>query len=307
MDKLMDELHGATVFSKMDLRSGYHQIRITDDDIAKTAFRTHHRHYEFAVMPFCLTNAPDTFQAVMNDLFAEQLRRYVVVFFDDILIYSRSLDDHLRHLRNVFSLLKENAFYVQKGKCSFGSVELTYLGHILAWDGVRPDPEKISAVANWPTPSSTKKIRAFLGLTGYYQKFISRYAEVASPITDLLRKQSTGWNATTENSFNQLKQLLTFALVLAYPDFSQPFVVETDACKVGIGAVLLQQQHPIAFFSRKLSLLHQRASTYARELVAITEVVRKWRHYLLGAEFTIRTDHRSLRELLNQTIQTPEQ
>lgn len=285
MDELMDELH----------------------DAAKTAFCMHHSHYEFAVMPFGLTNTPTTFQASMNALFAEQLRRYVVVFFDDILIYSGYLNDHFRHLMMVFSLLKEYTFYVRREKCSFGLTELAYLGHIIAWDGVRPDPEKVSTVANWPIPSSTRQIRAFLGLTSYYQKFISRYAEVVAPITDLLRKQSSGLHDAAGEAFIQLKKLLTSAPMLAYSDFSQPFMVETDTCKVGTGAVLLQQQHPVAFFSWKLSALRQQVSTYARELLAIMEAVRKWRHYLLGMEFTIRIDHRSLRKLLNQTIQTLEQ
>lgn len=307
MDELMDELHGAKLFTKLDLRAGYHQIRVAEGDIAKTAFRTHHGHYEFTVMPFGLTNAPATFQSTMNKLLINQLRKNVVVFFDDILIYSKTVSEHSRHLKEVFSLLQSNSFFIRKTKCCFGLTELNYLGHIITTEGVKPDPEKLVAVKNWPQPKTVKQVRAFLGLTGYYRRFISRYAQIASPLTELLKKGGFVWGDTAEEAFELLKEALVSAPVLAYPDFSLPFIVETDACNIGVGAVLAQLEHPVAYYSRKLSSVRQKASTYAKELWAITEAVRKWRHYLLGGTFVIRTDHHSLKNLLEQTIQTPEQ
>lgn len=176
MDELIDELHGATLFSKLDLRAGYHQIRIVEEDIRKSAFRTHHDHYEFTVMLFGLTNAPTTFEATMNQLLEEFLRKFVVVFFDDILIYNRSLEDHCKHLREVLELLERHSFFVRQSKCCFRVSELAYLGHIITTEGIRPDPDKVSAVESWPIPTSMRQVRAFLGLTGYYQHFIRQYA-----------------------------------------------------------------------------------------------------------------------------------
>lgn len=188
MDELLDKLHNAKLFSKLDLRSGYHQIRIAEEDIRKSAFRTHHGHYEFTVIPFGLTNAPATFQATMNQLLSAFLWKFVVVFFDDILIYNRSEEDHLIHLREVLHLLQSHSFFVRRSKCSFGVKELVYLGHIVTPDGVRPDPDKVEAVKSWPIPNSLRQVRAFLGFTGYYRRFIRLYAQIASPITNLLRR-----------------------------------------------------------------------------------------------------------------------
>lgn len=156
MDELMDELHGAKIFTKLDLRAVYHQIRVVESDISKTAFRMHHDHYEFTMMPFGLTNAPVTFQSTMNKLFVDQLRKFVVVFFDDILVYSRSLPEHLQHLRKVFALLQSQSFFIRKTKCCFGLSELNYLDHIITTESVRPDPDKVAAIKEWSMPKSIK-------------------------------------------------------------------------------------------------------------------------------------------------------
>lgn len=227
MDKLVDKLHGAQIFSKLDLRASYHQIRIVEGDIHKLSFRTHHGHYEFTVMPFGLINAPATFQATMNQFLAEFLRKFVVVFFDDILIYSKSVEEHFTHLRKVFERLETQLFFIRRSKCSFGVEELEYLEHIITTQGVRPDPAKVAAVESWPVPKTVRQVRAFLGLTGYYRRFIRQYAQVAAPITNLLRKNQFKWNEEATQAFIELKQILTSAPVLVYPDFQIPFTVET--------------------------------------------------------------------------------
>ncbi|OMO81561.1 reverse transcriptase [Corchorus capsularis] len=305
--ELIDELHGASVFSKIDLRAGYHQIRMAETDIGKTAFHTFDGHYEFLVMPFGLSNAPSTFQSAMNELFRPFLRKFILVFFDDILVYSKSMEEHLVHLEKALQTLADQHYFAKFSKCSFAQGSVDYLGHIISGLGVAVDHSKIDAILAWPVPTFIKKLRVFLGLTGYYRKFVRGYASLAAPLTDLLKKDNFIWSAEATKAFESLKHVLVTAPVLAIPDFSQPFVLETDASMTAIGAVLSQHGHPIAYFSRKLNPQMQTASAYAREMFAITESVKKWRQYLLGRPFLIYTDQQSLRNLMNQTIQTPEQ
>ncbi|XP_058757747.1 uncharacterized protein LOC131631003 [Vicia villosa] len=307
IDELFDELGSATIFSKIDLRSGYHQIRVTPADTHKTAFRTFDGHYEFLVMPFGLTNAPSSFQSAMNDLLRPYLRRFVLVFFDDILIYSSSIADHVIHLKTVLELLLTNQFFAKLSKCVFAVPKVDYLGHIISSAGVTPDPEKIKAILEWPRPRSLTALRGFLGLTGFYRRFVRHYASLAAPLTDLLRSTKFHWDTSAETAFTILKNKMTQTPVLSLPDFSQLFVLETDASALAVGAVLSQQGHPLAFFSKKLCHRLQASSVYVREMYAITEAVKKWRQYLIGRHFHIYTDQKSLKNLLVQTIQTPEQ
>ncbi|KAL1540646.1 hypothetical protein AAHA92_24966 [Salvia divinorum] len=306
-DELFDELGVARFFTKLDLRAGYHQIRMHTEDIFKTAFRTHDGHFEFLVMPFGLTNAPSTFQAAMNDIFRPLLRRSVIVFFDDILIYSPTLESHGHHLHEVLSILTAHSFFVKLSKCTFCSTTVEYLGHLITDGQLQADPSKIAAMVAWPIPSTVKQLRGFLGLTGYYRRFIAGYASIAAPLTELLKKDSFSWSPIAEEGFETLKKAMTTAPVLRLPDFSKTFYLETDASDFGVGAVLLQDGHPIAFFSKKLGPRRRVTSTYHKELYAIVEAVQKWRQYLLGREFVIRSDQKSLKELLQQVIQTPDQ
>ncbi|XP_019237377.1 PREDICTED: uncharacterized protein LOC109217575 [Nicotiana attenuata] len=273
IDELFDELHGAHYFSKLDLLSGYHQIRVRPEDVAKTAFRTHDGHYEFLVMPFGLTNAPSTFQATMNEVFRPHLRRFVLVFFDDILVYNPSWVAHLEHLAVVLHLLCQHHLVAKRSKCLFGQTSVDYLGHIISAQGLSVDPAKIHAIQQWPPPHSIKEIRSFLGLAGYYRRFIHHYAAVAGPLSDLLRKDSFRWGEKEQQAFDTLKDKLGSTPVLTLPDFSQEFQVETDASGQGIGAILSQRGHPIAYFSQKLSPRMQAASTYHRKMFAITQAV----------------------------------
>lgn len=206
VDELLDELGTAKVFTKLDLRSGYHQIRVSPTDTHKTAFRTWDGHYEFLVLPFSLTNAPATFQSAMNDLLRPYLRKFVLVFFDDILIYSTSFADHLVHLRLILNLLVTNKFYAKFSKCDFAVTTVHYLGHLISEGVMTPDPDKIQAINEWPQPRSLSALRGFLGLSGFYRKFIKNYASLAAPLTDLLRENKFTWTTEASQAFTELKK-----------------------------------------------------------------------------------------------------
>ena len=219
IDDLFDQLKGSTCFSKIDLRSGYYQLRVRDGDIPKTAFRTRYGHYEFVVMPFGLTNAPAAFMDLMNRIFSAYLDRFVVVFVDDILIYSPSEEEHREHLRIVLQLLRDHQLYAKYSKCEFWLTEVKFLGHVVSRDGVSVDPEKIESVMGWQRPKSVFEIRSFLGLAGYYRRFVEDFSRLAAPMTKLTRKGVKFiWNDACEVTFQELKKRLTSATILIVPE-----------------------------------------------------------------------------------------
>lgn len=301
---LVDELGGSYVFSKIDLRAGYHQIRMNEEDIHKTAFRTHLGHYEFKIMPFGLTNAPATFQSLINHVFKDYMRQFVLVFFDDILVYSSTIQEHKEHLTRVLEVLRKEQLYAKRSKCSFGQNKVEYLGYIITGKGVTTDPSKIETMVNWPIPKSIKALRRFLGLTGYYRRFVQSYGVISKPLTSLLKKNSFQWGKEAEITSNNLKQAMTTAPVLALVGFTKTFVIETNACSKGMGAVLKQEGRPLAFFSKALAPRHWGLSTYEKEYMAVLAAVDRWRHYLQGGHFVIRTDHHNLKYLLEQKVTT---
>jgi hypothetical protein len=293
IDDLLDSLNGCSYFSSIDLKSGYHQIRIAPEDVPKTAFRTPIGHYQFKVLQFGLTNAPATFQNVMNDIFAPYLNQFVVVYLDDILIFSKSEQEHLQHIELVLQKLRHYGLYANGKKCDFLKSELEFLGHIIGKDGIKVDPKKTAVVQAWVKPKTITELRSFLGLANYFRRFVQGYSTMVAPLTALLQKNKTlsEWDDKCDEAFNEVKQALADAPVLAHPDFDRPFEVICDASIVGIGAVLIQDKHPIAFMSRKLNKAEIRYTTTEQELLAVVEALKAWRCYLEGVEFTVFTDH----------------
>ncbi|XP_026399008.1 uncharacterized protein LOC113294848 [Papaver somniferum] len=302
IDELLDELHGSKFFTKIDLKSGYHQIRVHPSDIHKTTFRTHHGHFEFQVMPFGLTNAPATFQSLMNIIFQDHLRKFILVFFDDILIYNPTLESHLLYLQTTLEILRNNNLSANFSKCSFGQQNIEYLGHIITATGVMADPAKISAMVDWPIPTNIKALRGFLGLTGYYRKFVKNYGIVSRPLTELLKKDAFLWSPAATTAFNALKTAMKTTHVLALPDFNKQFTLEIDACDSGIRVVLMQENRSIAFYNKPLGPRVAALSTYEKELLAIVQAVTRWKQYLQGQKFIIKTDHQSIHYFLEHKI-----
>jgi hypothetical protein len=301
IDVLFDQLVGAKVFSKIDLHSGYHQIKIRASDIPKTAFSTRYGLYEYLVMSFGLTNALAYFMYLMNSVFMPELDKFVVVFIDDILVYSKNEAEHTKHLHTVLQRLRDHHLYAKLSKCDFWLREIKFLGHTISQDVVSVDPEKVQEVMNWRPPTTVWQIRSFLGLAGYYRRFIPDFSRIAKPMTELLKKGvKYEWSQKCEDAFHALRQHLTTAPVLAQPDNTKPFEVYCDASGTGLGCVLMQNNRVIAYASRALRPHEQNYPTHDLELAAMVHALKIWRHYLMGAHCNIYTDHKSLKYIFTQ-------
>ncbi|GJV60150.1 putative reverse transcriptase domain-containing protein [Tanacetum coccineum] len=301
IDDLFDQLQGSRVYSKIDLRSGYHQLRVREEDISKTAFRTRYGHYEFQVMPFGLTNAPAVFMDLMNRVCKPYLDRFVIVFIDDILIYSKSRKEHEGHLKLILNLLKKEELYAKFSKCEFWLSKVQFLGHVIDSEGIHVDPAKIEAIKDWASPKTPTEIRQFLGLAGYYRRFIEGFSKIARPMTKLTQKSvKFEWGEKAEAAFQLLKQKLCSAPILALPEGSENFVVYCDASHKGLGAVLMQREKVIAYASRQLKVHEKNYTTHDLELGAVVFALKMWRHYLYGTKCVVFTDHKSLQHILDQ-------
>ncbi|GJV24713.1 putative reverse transcriptase domain-containing protein [Tanacetum coccineum] len=270
IDDLFDQLQGSQYFSKIDLRSGYHQLRMHEDDIPKTAFRTRYGHFEFIVMPFGLTNAPVVFMDLMNRVCRPYLDKFVTVFIDDILIYSKTQEEHEVHLGLVLEFLKKEKLYAKFSKCEFWLREVQFLGHVINGNGIHVDPSKIEAVKNWEAPRTPSEVRSFLGLAGYYRRFIENFSKIAKPLAILTRKSKTfDWGGEQERAFQTLKDKLCNAPVLALSDRPKDFMVYYDASGLGLGCVLMQRRKVIAYASRQLKIDEKNYTTHDLELGAV--------------------------------------
>ena len=295
ISNIWDSIQGSKYFTSLDLVSGYWQIPMHPESVEKTAFRCQYGSFEFMVMPFGLTNAPSTFQALMNEIFHDCLSDFVVVYLDDILVFSKTKDDHEKHVRIVLERLRSRGLKVKKSKCAFFQRKLKFLGHVISEEGIAVDVEKVKAIDQMDKPANLKDLRSFLGSTNFYRRFIENYASIAKPLTDLLKESNPFvWSMECEVAFKKLKSCLMLPPVLAPVDFTKPFVVHTDASDSTVGAVLMQQYdkglRPLEYYSRKLSEGEVKYPTHDKELLAILHALKVWRHYLLGVEFDLYTD-----------------
>ncbi|GKC24770.1 putative reverse transcriptase domain-containing protein [Tanacetum coccineum] len=301
IDDLFDQLRGACPFLKIDFRSGYHQLRVHEDAIPKTAFRTRYVHFESTVMPFGLTNAPAVFMDLMNRVCKPYLGRFVIVFIDDILAYSKSKEEHEVHLKLVLELLRKEKLYAKFSKCEFWLQEVHFLGHVVNQSGIHVDPSKIEAVKNWKAPTTPSEVRSFLGLAGYYRRFIANFSKIAKPLTSLTQKnQKYEWGEKEEEAFQTLKNNLCDAPILSLPDGIEDFVVYCDASNQGLGCVLMQRGKVITYASRQLKIHEKNYTTHELELGAVVFALKTWRHYLYGTNSVIYTDHKSLQHIFDQ-------
>jgi hypothetical protein len=305
IDELLDQLHGAKVFSKIDLAQGYHQVRMDEESITKTAFRTRYGSFEFLVLPFGLHGAPGTFMSLMHQVLRPYLDVFVIVFLDDILIYSKSPEEHVKHLTLVLQALAQHKLRAKLSKCQFGASSIDFLGHTISGEGISTDQKKVEAVKQWPVPRDVHDVRSFLGLVGYYRRFISKFSFIAAPLTNLTKAATTWhWSPQCQEAFETLQNSLISAPVLLVPDPAKPFHVFADASQFAVGAVLMQDQgnglQPVAFESRKLTSAEQNYPIHEIELLAVVHALKVWRCYLEGTEFYTNTDHQSLKHLMTQ-------
>jgi hypothetical protein len=301
-DMLFDQLATAKVYTKIDLRWAYHRIRIAEGEEWKTAFRTRYGLFEYLVMPFGLTNCPATFQRHVNEVLRAFVDRFVIVYLDDILIYSNNIEEHTQHVRQVFEVLRKNELYAKVEKCEFHTTSVEYLGFKISPKGIEMDPKKVETITTWTPPTTATGVRSFLGFANFYRRFIYEYSRVASPLFGLLKKDITfNWTLQCNQAFEDLKERFTTGPILKHFEGNRPTRIETDASDYAIAAVLLQEGddgelHPIAFASRTLAPAEKNYEVYDKEMLAIVYACIEWRPLLLSLDqrFEILTDHRSL-------------
>ncbi len=327
IEETLDSLTGAHWFSTLDLASGYNQVPVSESDHSKTAFCTPFGLFEWKWMPFGLCNAPSTFQRLMERLFGDQQHQPVLLYLDDIIVFSSSVQKHLQRLRTVLGRLGAEGLKVKLGKCAFFREKVRYLGHVISGQGVATDPSKIEAVAQWPRPGTVAELRTFLGFVSYYRHFVEGFARLAAPLHKIVAELTRGkigkhspelaakWSSQFEDAFQTLKCMLTTAPVLAYADFSRPFVLEVDASYAGLGAVLSQEVEgkvrPVAYASRSLRPSERNTATYSSmhlEFLALKwAMAEKFREYLLGHKCLVRTDNNPLSHLATAKLGAMEQ
>ncbi|KAH0650243.1 hypothetical protein KY284_030155 [Solanum tuberosum] len=301
IDDLFDQLQGASHFSKIDLRSGYYQLKVRDSDILKIVFRTRYGHYEFVVMLFGLTNALATFMDLMNRVFKQYLDLFVIVFIDAILIYSRNEEEHMNHLRMVLQTLKDRQLFAKFSKCEFWLQLVSFLGHIVSSEGIPVDSQKIKVVKKWPRPTSLTDIRSFLGLAGYYRRFVEGFSSIASPLTKLTQKKvKFQWSDDCERSFAELKTRLTTSLVLTLPEGLDGYMIYCDASRVGLGCVFIQRGKVISYGFKQLKVHEKNYPTHDLELAIVVFALKIWRHYLYGVHVDVFTKHKNLQYVFTQ-------
>ena len=307
IDTLLDTLKGSTIFSNFDLTAGYNQLRLWDSDVPKTAFSCPQGHFHWRVLSMGLTNAPSVFQMSMQQIFAKQLNRNILCFLDDVCCFSKSIPEHLIHLEETMQTMQDNHLICKLSKCSFFQTQLRYLGHIISAEGIQSDPRKLEALRDWPFPTSVKRMQQFLGLANYFRKAAPDYSRVVAPLHDLVKK---GVNYAEQaahpiylHTFNRVKQLMTEQPILAFPDPDLPYELVSDASMTGCGAVLLQNDHPVAYYSNKFNPAEQNYTTGEQELLGVVKALKEWRCYLEGCtKLTVTTDHNPLIYLPTQSM-----
>jgi hypothetical protein len=301
IEDLFDQMKGASIFLKIDLRSGYHHLKIRELNIPKTAFRTRYGLYEYTMMPFELTNTRAYFMYLMNKVFMKYLDKFVVVFIDDILIFSKTEEEHEKHLRMVLEKHRSNLLYAKFRKFEFWLTEIAFLWHVISVGGVSVDPSKVKDVLNWMTPTNASEIWSFLVLVGYYRRFIKDFSKIAKPTTRLLEKNKDfDWTEECQASFEELKKRLTLTPVLILPDIIKTFDIYCDASRQGLGCVLMQDGKVVSYPSRQWRKHEENYPTHDLELAAVVHALKMWSHYLIGRRCEIYSDHKSLKYIFTQ-------
>lgn len=299
----MDCLGGAKYFTKIDLKSGYHQIRIKEGDEWKTTFKTTEGLYEWLVMPFGLKNAPSTFMRLMNEVLKDYIGKFFIVYLDDILIFSKTKEEHLRHIEIVLKKLCDEQLIINLEKCEFMKHELVYLAFVISSGNLKMDTSKVEAIISWPTPKIASEVRSFHGLAQFYRKFIRGFSEICAPMLATIKggvKTKFQWTKEENKGFELLKTKVATQPVLVLPRFDKLFTIECDASNIAVGVVLSQDNRSVAFFSEKINEAKIRYSSYDLELYSLVQALRKWRHYLLPKEFVVYTDNQALSFLNSQ-------